>query len=523
MEITKEMNPMKNVLEWLESTVKSHGDKVAYMDQQDAMTFEQVSQKAKAIGSFLAENTDNSKKPVAVLCARWCQTPAVFLGVVYSGRAYAPLDANLPADRLRKILKQMKPAAVVTDEMTESIVKDILSGENELQALPCYIAERMAEQAVLEEKLASIRREMISQDPLYIIYTSGSTGMPKGVVTSHDSLMRYIDAYCQVMGIEEMDRLGNQSPLDYIAAIRDIYLPMKTACSTVIIPKEYFMAPEMLFNYLNEWKVTSVGWSVSAFTIPYSLGALEEIKLETLSKICFSGSVMPAKCLRAWQQALPEARFVNQYGPTEATASCSYYVVDHLVDAEEILPIGRAYQHYRIFVLKEDDTLAETGELGEICVTGPCLALGYYNDPERTANSFVLNPLNQAFPERMYRTGDIGLQREDGLLEFHGRRDRQVKHMGHRVELDEIEVAANQIEDLEECCCIYQKEKEKLHLFYTGNVDKRTLQAELSKSLPGFMVPRGVKQLDIMPKLANGKIDMNALKAETEKRRRRAK
>ena len=123
--------------------------------------------------------------------------------------------------------------------------------------------------------------------------------------------------------------LGNQSPLDYIAAIRDIYLPLKTGCSTAIIPKEYFMEPNALFDYMNDKKVSSVGWSVSAFTILTSLGAFEEVGLKSLRKICFSGSVMPCRVLRKWQENLPEAHFVNQYGPTEATASCTYYSVDH--------------------------------------------------------------------------------------------------------------------------------------------------------------------------------------------------
>ena len=263
-------------------------------------------------------------------------------------------------------------------------------------------------------------------DTLYIIYTSGSTGNPKGVMTSHLSLMTYINAYCDVMHIEESDVLGNQSPLDYIAAIRDIYLPLKTGCSTAIIPKEYFMEPNALFDYMNEKKVSSVGWSVSAFTILTSLGAFEETELKSLRKICFSGSVMPCRVLTKWQENLPVAHFVNQYGPTEATASCTYYSVDHLVEEDEVLPIGKAYDNYRVFLIDEHGNEPAVGEQGEICVCGPILALGYYNDPERTAAAFTLNPLNKAYPERMYRTGDYGRLDEDGILHFCGRMDRQI-------------------------------------------------------------------------------------------------
>ena len=496
---------MKNALEWLETTVVTNVDKIAYADHDQAVTFGELSKKAKSIGSFLASQS-LSAAPVAVLCSRNCQTPAAFLGVAYSGRAYAPLDSKLPANRLEKILNQMQPSAILTDEATISDIEPFIADRK------VYVVEQICDTVEDENLLNGIRRRMTPLDPLYIIYTSGSTGMPKGVITAHQSLMCYIESYCDVMGITEDDVLGNQSPLDYIAAIRDIYLPLKTGCSTVIIPKEYFMEPNALFNFMNERGVSSVGWSVSAFTIAVALGAFEEVGLSTLRKVCFSGSVMPAKCLRKWQENLPETKFVNQYGPTEATASCTYYVVDHVVSADEVLPIGMAYNNYRVFVLKEDNTLAMPGEEGEICVSGPCLALGYFRDPDRTAASFIQNPIHNDYQERIYRTGDIGIEREDGILEFHGRKDRQVKHMGHRVELDEIEVAANQIPGVDECCCIYQKEKEKLHLFYRGTADKKEILLELRKSLPGFMVPRGVKNLEALPKLANGKIDMNKLK-----------
>ena len=510
---------MKNVLEWLEATVKRYDDKIAYMDQNTGISFSELWQKAKAVGSFLAENVPK-KTPIAVFGDRCCQTPAAFLGVVYSGRPYAPLDVTQPALRLRNILTMMKPSAVLTDRAMAPLAQEILQGlpEEVGKDLPVYIMEEICETVIDEGLLEGIRRRMVSIDPLYIIYTSGSTGLPKGVITSHDSLIRYIDAYAKVMGIDETDRLGNQSPLDYIAAIRDIYLPLKTGCSSVIIPKEYFMEPYKLFAYMNEREVSSVGWSVSAFTIAVTLGAFEEIAPTSLKKICFSGSVMPAKTLRTWQEHLPGSLFVNQYGPTEATASCTYYVVDHMVEADEVLPIGTAYDNYDVYILKADQTLAAPGEEGEICVAGPCLALGYYNDPERTVASFIQNPVNSSYQQRIYRSGDIGLQREDGIFEFHGRMDRQIKHMGHRVELDEIEYAANQIDGLDECCCIYQKEKEKLHLFYSGQVDKKTVILELRQVLPGFMVPRGVKQLEALPKLANGKIDMNTLKGMTGRR-----
>lgn len=498
---------MKNVLEWLELTAGRWPDKSAFLDMESEITFKETLLRAKAIGTALAKKHFDST-PIPVFSSRNVYTPSVFWGVVYSGHAYVPIDSKLPKLRIQKILGQLEPDVILADAESYETVKEF--AEDTLILVAEELQQTEPDQALLD----NIRAEMIETDPLYVIYTSGSTGNPKGVMTSHHSLMCYINAYSKVMGIQESDRLGNQSPLDYIAAIRDMYLPLKHGCSTLIIPKEYFMEPNRLFGCMNDYQVTSVGWSVSAFTIALSLGAFEEVGLTSLKKVCFSGSVMPAKCLRVWQQNLPDTRFVNQYGPTEATASCTYYVVDHLVSEDEILPIGTAYENYRVFILNDRNEEAEAGELGEICVSGPCLALGYYRDIERTSTAFMQHPGNDRYREWIYRTGDIGLRRPDGMLEFHGRKDRQIKHMGHRVELDEIEYAANQLPEVKESCCIYQKEKEKLYLFYQGDITKRDLLLKLRESLPGFMVPRKVQQMDELPKLPNGKIDMNKIKEE---------
>ena len=176
-----------------------------------------------------------------------------------------------------------------------------------------------------------------------------------------------------------------------------------------------------------------------------------------------------------------------------------------------MLPIGQAYDNYKVFLIDEEGKIPKTGALGEICVSGPILALGYYNDPERTASAFTINPLNKAYPERMYRSGDYGKMDEKGILHFCGRMDRQIKHMGHRVELDEVEHAANLVEGVAESCVIYNKDKEVLILFYSGECDRRNLALALRQELPGFMVPRKIKKLDCLPKLPNGKYDMKKM------------
>ena len=489
----------KNVLEWLEASALKYPDKTVYEDMEESITFSGLLNEAKSAGSALAK-MELSGKPVAVMMKRSVHTIAAFLGIVYSGHAYAPIDSTQPISRIKKILEVLSPDILITDEEKFSFGNDIRIVRYQ------DIRGQETDQAALDR----IRFAMTETDPLYVIFTSGSSGTPKGVLTSHHSLMCYISDYTGVMEIDREDRLCSQSPLDYIAAVRDIYVPLLTGAATCLCPKEYFMQPGALFDLLNEKKISCIGWSTSALCVLSRLGAFKESRPECLKKVCFSGSVMPPAVIREWQEQLPDTAFVNQYGPTEATASCTYYKIEDKV-SDEAIPIGVPYDHYRVFLLDEEGKEAEPGEYGEICVAGPILALGYYNDKKRTDEAFVQNPLNDSYNELIYKTGDTGRYREDGILEFHGRRDRQIKHMGHRVELDEIESAAYSSGKIEAVSAVYDVKNEVIWLFYSGEAETKELVTDLRGKIPGFMVPRRVKKLEELPRLANGKTDIKSL------------
>ena len=495
-----------SVLDWLDNTAGKYAGKTVFTDENRKITFSEFNNYTKSIGTYLARLVSGNA-PVVVMSGRHVLTPSAFLGVVRAGCFYAPMDATMPLSRLNSILNVIKSDFMLVDkEHLETAKKLDFSGK-------IIIIDDIISTIPDENLLSKARLGLTEISPLYVIFTSGSTGVPKGVITSHHSLMCYIDAVCKVLDINESDVLGNQSPLDYIAAVRDIYLPLKTGASTVIIPKNEFSMPTELFETLNKNRVTALCWSVAGIELPAKLGAFDCVKPEYLKKVCFSGSVMPCKYLKIWQENLPDVLYVNQYGPTEATASCTYYVVDEKVDDDTVLPIGTPYENYSIILLNEDGTETAEGEIGEICVKGPILALGYYGDLERTNESFIQNPLNKNYCELIYKTGDLGSLREDGLLMFHGRKDRQIKHMGHRIELGEIEETAKQIDGLGECCALYNKEKEHLYLFYTGDVTSKEIVLHFRKVLPAFMVPRKLVALEELPKLPNGKLDMQSMKA----------
>ena len=224
---------------------------------------------------------------------------------------------------------------------------------------------------------------------------------------------------------------------------------------------------------------------------------------------------MPMKQLHVWQSVLPQAMYVNLYGPTEITCNCTYHIVNEQDKEKAVLPIGKPFKNERILLLDDQNHLISNPmEKGEICVSGTAVALGYYKNPEQTGKAFVQNPLNENWQEIIYRTGDIGYIGEDGLLYFSGRRDFQIKHMGHRIELSDIECALTAIDGVERCCCLY--EEEKILAFYEGTMEQKLLVKELKKKLPAFMVPNHFISLEQFPLTKNGKIDRSALKKHWE-------
>ena len=235
-----------------------------------------------------------------------------------------------------------------------------------------------------------------------------------------------------------------------------------------------------------------------------------------LRNVMFSGEVMPNKVLNYWRNALPKCNYVNLYGPTEITCNCTYYKVERTFGDWEALPIGKSFLNTGILLLDSERKKAVgEGETGEICVSGSSLALGYYNEIEKTNAAFIQNPLNWHYPERIYCTGDMGKYDSEGNLLFMSRRDAQIKHMGHRIELGEIEIAVNAMPFIESAVCLYDEEKQKIVLFYQAGGDcKKQIVTELGKKLPKYMWPNQYRQYEKLPLNKHAKIDRMKLKEE---------
>ena len=249
-----------------------------------------------------------------------------------------------------------------------------------------------------------------------------------------------------------------------------------------------------------------------------AFGTFELVKPKYLHTVAFGSEVFPIKQFRLWRQALPEATFTNLYGPTEGTGMCCYYRVEREFQDGEAIPVGHPFPNREILLLTEEGKPAPEGQEGEICIRGTALTLGYYNDPVRTSEAFVQNPLNTAYPEVIYKTGDIGRYNEAGELVFVSRKDYQIKHMGHRIELGEVEVNVGMLPGIRMTACIYDAKRVKIVLYYVGDLSEKELTEALKGKLPRYMLPNKLIRLEQMPFTANGKIDRVTLKNQYEKK-----
>ncbi len=500
-----------NVLRWLDNSAKCYPDKIAVCDESGSITYSEYKNKSIAIARKIIDIKHNRKmpvkSPVVVFLNKSFKTLISFMGVAYSGGFYSPIDVEMPKARIDKILETLQPQVVITS--TDLIVQ---FQQYEYKG-DFIIIDQITVCAEDEKIVTQTTAQIIDTDLLYVLFTSGSTGIPKGVSIAHRSVIDYIDWVTETFSVSQDDIFGNQAPFYFDNSILDIYSCLKTGATLYIIPKKLFFQPVPLLEYIKEKRINTLFWVPSALIVVSKLKAFRNVDLsDTLKRVLFCGEVMPNRQLNIWRKYLPDIIYANLYGPTEITDACTCYIVDREFLDDEPLPIGIPMKNTDVFVLNMKNELVVSNEVGELCVRGTSLAMGYYNNAEKTKEVFVQNPLNSAVPEIIYRTGDLVKYNEYGELVYLSRKDYQIKHLGHRIELGEIETAVSSIDGITLCCCIYDEKKSKIVLFIDADFDRDFIKAKIEKCVPEYMVPGKVVYMADMPLNGNGKIDRAKLK-----------
>ncbi len=493
---------MKTMLTALSDQADLRPDAPAFTDETGTLTFSDVARISDAAGTALLHR-GAKQEAILLFLPRSATEIALFFAVWKAGCFYVPVDAELGENRIRSILERVGPRFAIADETGRKLLSAYGFRGKTLD--PDTLTAEAPDQAALN----AAQNATLDADPAYLVFTSGSTGAPKGVVGCHRAVIDYAAQITKTLRADEHDVFAMQAPLYVDACLKEILSALCCGSHVVLVPKKLFMTPVPLVEFLNAHRVTALCWVVSALTLISALHTFDEVVPAHLRTVAFGSEVMPPKQLRIWRQHVP-ARYLNLYGPTECTGMSCFYEVGRDFQDDERIPIGRAFDNTEVFLLDEHDRRAEEGE---ICIRGTALCHGYYRDPERTAKAFVQNPLHADYPETVYRTGDLGRWNARGELEYLGRKDDQIKHMGHRIELGELEAAAKTVEGVNAACAVFDRARSILGLVYTGTIDRAALLLALRTRVPAYLLPKMSKRVDALPLTQNGKTDRNAAAA----------
>lgn len=493
---------MNLILSEFEKNAEAFADKTAISDENSSYSFFQLLNSAKAEATLLSDKI-NTSRPVAVWAHHTCDTLLAFLAVMYSGGFYLPLDPEMPQQRLESILQSAQPCGFLGKKPEHIQIE--LNGFN-------HIVHRT------NEKVTSFKSDNAQQNaPLYLIYTSGSTGKPKGVLKGADAMHKFLKSFDLKYPLSETDILGNQTPFYFDASAKDFFWTLFYGCTMVILKKQLFSMPVKLIEELNNKKVTVISWVPSALSIMSQLDVFSLIKPQYLRRVMFVGEVFQVRHLLYWKKHLA-VQYINLYGSSELAGVCCAFDASHINDDTLFLPLGLELPGITLILQNENgQRITQQDEPGELVIISDTLALGYYNDLDKTNEVFKTISLN-GNKKRAFISGDMAKYDKNNVLQFAARKDFQVKHNGFRIELGEIEAAAIKLSYIKDCACVYDTKRSRIVLFTVFKneftIEQADIKRDLSDTLCSYMLPNKIFTKDVLPVTQNGKIDRLALTSE---------
>jgi amino acid adenylation domain-containing protein len=499
------------------------GDRVAAVDRGRSITYAQLEAESNRLARGLDEHGVAPGDRVGLLIDKSLEALIGIYAILKVGATYVPLDDQAPIRRLAYIARNAEIRCLISasgrapdwERMTAEgapLQTVVAVGDGPAQA-PGLTILPWSSLAELPAGALELRED---PDALaYILYTSGSTGEPKGVMLSHRNGLSFVEWAAHEVGVGPADRLSSHAPFHFDLSTFDLFAAASAAATVVLVPREASIFPITLAGFIREQLIT-VWYSVPSILTQLVLrGELDKQPLPALRAVIFAGEVFPIKYLGRLMELVPQARYLNFFGPTE-TNVCTFYEVPRGDPLAEPLPIGRPIPGVQASVRRADGTPAAAGEAGELVVRGPTVMHGYWGDPDRTAAV-----LHYDGDQRAYPTGDVVSEQLDGTLLFLGRRDAQVKTRGYRVELGEIEAALNSLPFVVECAVVAVADEaitNRLRAFVVTRepVTSAALAGACRELLPRYMIPDEFELKPTLPKSSTGKVDRQQLQQSAQ-------
>jgi amino acid adenylation domain-containing protein len=498
------------------------------------VTYQQLANRAKRLAATLQATSANGGVPLTAVFAYRSETAyAAVLGALMGGHGYVPLNRTFPIDRTRLMLERSMCRSVIVDAGSELQLDNLLRGIAIPLVVICPDRADLADLAarfsvhrfIGANELASTQQWCpvgVAADSIaYLMFTSGSTGQPKGVMVSHTNALHYVNYVTKRYGFTSNDRLSQTFDLTFDLSVHDMFVAWETGACLCCPTQKQAIKPGA---FINDMRLT-VWFSVpSTAAFMRRFGILRPGMYPRLRLSLFCGEALPIEVVRCWALAAPNSVIENIYGPTELTIACTAYRWDANSPDEceqAIVPIGQPFDSMRALIVDEQLREVEDGIDGELLMTGPQLSLGYWQDEANTRRAFVHITGKKG---TYYRTGDrVRRSAVNKSLIYLGRLDNQIKVLGHRVELGEVEAAIRQLSGLEAVVAVGWPTTESgadgIQVFLeTDRFDTKALASQLKKKLPAYMLPRGILVLNQFPLNANGKYDRKALQVMLEKK-----
>lgn len=498
-------------------------DAIRYGGQ--ALTYAALVERADRLAGLLRAQGVRRGDRVGVHAGKGLAATVAMYGIMKAGAAYVPLDPASPPARQAFVVRDCGIRHLVTEPARERPLAALLA---EGVPVECVIGverevgdrvRRFAWADVAAHPRAAPDANLVEMDLAYVLYTSGSTGMPKGVMHSHRSALAFARVAAATYGLTGEDRLSNHAPLHFDLSTLDYFSAALVGATTVVIPDVHTKMPASLAALIEAERLTVLYAVPLALTQLVLHGALEKRDLTSVRWVLFGGEPFPTKHLRALMAALPGARFSNVYGPTEVNGVTYWALPERLPPTDEPIPIGQPYANVETLIADGDGAPVAEGEPGELLVRTPTMMRGYWGRKDLDERAFHSRPVFGHHEDVFLRTGDLVRRRPDGLLEFLGRKDRQVKVRGHRVELDEVEAALVSHDAVEAAAVFVVPDPDgssridgAVTLHASHALDADALRTHAARLLPRYAVPERLAILEAMPRTSTGKIDREALR-----------